>query len=121
MLSDSPTWSDTGARSIDIVKRTIVLWELLRQGKLDVGYGTKGPLAEALGVTRHTLGRNIAAIDEAQSDVDRILRQLDPTYLQQQAEQSKLARQLYASRHIPGTFLDEDEYEQALKDAGLVA
>lgn len=121
MHLEKPDWVENGTKTKSIINRTLVLWELQRQGKLDLSHGMKSQLAEMFGVGRNALDRSLAAVVEAQDDVDQFLRKIDPTYLQQQAKQTKRARQLYAQRSVKGTFLDEDEYKHTLKAAGLKA
>lgn len=116
---EKPAWAETGNKTQGLINRTLVLWELQRQGKLDLRQGAKVELAKSFGVSRMALNRSLAAVVDAQAEVDRMLRKVDPTYLSIQSEMAAVARQRYAQRNIPGEWVDEDQYKQMLQVAGI--
>lgn len=114
-----PDWAETGVKTQGLINRTLVLWELQRLGKLDLRQGAKVELAKLFGVSRPALDRSLAAVVDAQEEVDRILRKIDPTYLSKQAQMAALARERYAQRDVAGVWVDEDQYSEMLQVAGI--
>lgn len=118
---EKPDWAETGTKTQGLINRTLVLWELQRQGKLDLRQGTKVELAKFFGVSRTALDRSLAAVVDAQDEVDRMLRKVDPTYLSKQAQMVAVARERYAQRNVADKWVDEDQYQEMLQVAGIEA
>lgn len=114
-----PEYMESGDRTLGMVSRILVLWELQRMGKLDLTHGAKTELVKFFGISRPTLDRALAAVADAQAEVDEMLRKLDPDYLTKQLTVEQLARQRFARRDAPGAWLDEDQYNEVLQLAGL--
>ena len=117
--SSSIVQAEVGARTQALISRTLVLWELQQRGTLNLGHGEKGKLAEILGVSRPTLERSLAIIDESRAEVERLLRTIDPTYSSIRDQMTATAREQYARRDVPGVWVDGAAYATMLQLAGI--
>lgn len=78
-MAKAPQWTknerDTRSRPTEQAARILALHLLLEAGKLDLS--NKSELARRLGIGRHTLDRDLNAIEMARSVAAEILRKLD--------------------------------------------
>lgn len=116
---ERPDWVANGAKTQAMINRVLALWEMQRLGLLDMSHGSKGELVKLFGVSRMALDRALGAVVDAQPEVDKILRRVDPNYLAKQATAEQLARERFTQREFPGAWLDEDQYNEVLQLAGL--
>jgi len=116
---EKPDWVENGTKTTGMINRVLTLWEMQRRGLLDMSHGSKVELAKFFGISRMTLDRALAAMVEAQPEVDRMLRRVDPDYLAKQATAEQIARYRFGQRDLPGAWLDEDQYNEVLQLAGL--
>ena len=113
------SYDEKDSRTRQMVYRVLVLWELQRAGKLEMAYGTKTALARQLGVGRAALDRSLEVVADAQTAVDQLLFKIAPDYPFAQTDGERLARERFAQRATPGVWLDDQQYTELTKLAGL--
>ena len=96
-------------RSTNQTARALALWQMQQKGLIDLSYGNKTELATKLGVSRWTLDRTLEVLNQAKV----LARELELAMLSDQRLQEML--------HTPAMSVGEEEYQQALKSAGLAA
>lgn len=112
-----------GDKTAELLARVIVLRDMQKAGKLDLRYGKKGELQEILECGPMALNRSLAALDELQPEINRLLEKFNsPTSVPDRVKALlDLSEKRYADmKKNPASAIPYADYYQLLEDEGLV-
>lgn len=112
-----------GAKTAELLARVIVLRDLQKAGKLDLRYGKKGELQEVLECGPMALNRSLAALEELEPEIDRLLTKFNT--LNSIPDRVKALLDLSEKRYAemkqnPILAIPYEDYYQLLQAEGLV-